>query len=43
MDETQHNINTDGIQDSRKDTEQKQIKYSMGKITTKPLFLLSSS
>jgi hypothetical protein len=43
MDENQHDICTKRIQDSRKDTEQRQIKYSMGTRTNKPLLQFSSS
>jgi hypothetical protein len=43
MDEKQHDICTKSIQDSRKDMEQRQIKYSMGTRTNKPLLPFLSS
>jgi hypothetical protein len=44
MDKKQYNIHTKSIQESRKDMEQRQIKYSMGTRTNKPLLpFLSSS
>jgi hypothetical protein len=42
-DEKQHNICMKSIQDSRKDMEQRQIKYSMGTRTSKPLLSFLSS
>jgi hypothetical protein len=43
MDEKQYDICTKSIQDSRKDMEQRQIKYSMGTRTSKPLLPFLSS
>ena len=43
MDEKQHDICTKSIQDSRKNMEQRQIKYSVETRTNKPLLPLLSS
>jgi hypothetical protein len=42
-DKIQYDIHTNGVKDSRKETEQRKIEYSMGTRTTKQLFLLLSS
>jgi hypothetical protein len=42
MDKIQYNIYIDGVHDSRKDMEQRQIEYSGGTRTTKLLLLLLS-